>query len=411
MRYPGHCACILLLALAWPAWADTVTFNLRQLTGSPSAKRMTLTPWGVTADGANVQTGEPVTFAPTDGEIITTLLGGTYLMQFQGLRRGQYIAVPGDGGTYNASDLFVVSMAAPEGSTAWSRSGADARFVHNVDGSATNLTLYDSNGDPITLASGNVSAAAPLTLDLPVVGQGGSALATTDPASFRSLIGLGSSDSPSFAGFTATHDRGNYTDLLWFDTTGFKIESFNNVIPDSTAIQFSYQHVGFIGDVDMSGLRDLLVDRDCSIGGIVFLANGASDDSIYFGSDGGDTLVFNTRKGLPCEIAMVCAPEDALPDSGPVFTFYAPYAMTVTEVFASVNSAPNGNIYFIVGIGGQVAVYSGFTLLSGNTTYDYTGTFDHSTVAKGDRIDVEVTYVAATAGGEGLKVWLLGTRN
>ena len=108
---------ILVLMLALPAFADTVTFNLRQLTGSPSAKRMALTPWGITADGANVQTGEPVAFAPSEGVIITTLIGGTYLMEFQGLRRGQFIAVPGDGGDYNASDLFVVSMAAPEGGT------------------------------------------------------------------------------------------------------------------------------------------------------------------------------------------------------------------------------------------------------------------------------------------------------
>jgi hypothetical protein len=87
-----------------------------------------------------------------------------------------------------------------------------------------------------------------------------------------------------------------------------------------------------------------------------------------------------------------------------VFSMRAPYAMTVTEIYATLNTACVGNTSVDVNKNGATIIGGGLTIAT--STAASTGTISVS-VAKGDLISVDIIAVGATT-GKGLKVWLIG---
>jgi hypothetical protein len=141
----------------------------------------------------------------------------------------------------------------------------------------------------------------------------------------------------------------------------------------------------------------------------------AKSDGLYLIDDGGTvTGPFVTKATMPAELGVACTDEStAIATTGTKVTFRMPYAMTVTEVRASLNSACTTGT-FTVDIN-----ESGTTILSTKLTVD--ATEKTSTTAAAAAVisdsaladDAEITVDVDDDGDStatGLKVFLIGTR-
>lgn len=95
-------------------------------------------------------------------------------------------------------------------------------------------------------------------------------------------------------------------------------------------------------------------------------------------------------------------------------TFRMPYAMTLTSVRASVNTAPTGSSLIIDINEEGVSILS--TKLSidadekTSTTASSTAVLSDTSLADDAEITVDFDQVGSTIAGTGVKIWLLGTR-
>jgi hypothetical protein len=113
-------------------------------------------------------------------------------------------------------------------------------------------------------------------------------------------------------------------------------------------------------------------------------------------------------------LGIACSDETtALTTGGAKATFRMPYAMTLTEVRASVTTAPTGSP-LTVDIN-----ESGTTILSTKLTIDATektsetaataAVISDSSLADDAEITIDIDQIGSTVAGAGLKVWLIGT--
>ena len=116
------------------------------------------------------------------------------------------------------------------------------------------------------------------------------------------------------------------------------------------------------------------------------------------------------------ELVVACSDEttDVAAASG-VTTFRMPYAMTLTDVRASLTTAPVGST-FIVGINesGSSILSTDLSIDSGEKTSTTAATpavISDSALADDAEITIDVDQVGSTTAGAGLKVTLIGTRS
>ena len=118
---------------------------------------------------------------------------------------------------------------------------------------------------------------------------------------------------------------------------------------------------------------------------------------------------------IPTEIQFACSDETTdLAVATSVITFRMPYAMTLTEVRASVTTAPTGAA-ITVDINQTAA-----TILSTKLTIDATektsttaatpAVISTSALTDDSEITVDIDAIGSTIAGTGLKVTLIGTR-
>jgi len=116
-----------------------------------------------------------------------------------------------------------------------------------------------------------------------------------------------------------------------------------------------------------------------------------------------------------CELVMACSDETTDLTTGTAkLTFRMPYAMTLTQVRASVNTAATGSAV-IVDIN-----ESGSTVLSTKLSIDATErtsvtaatppVISDSALADDAEITIDIDQVGSTLTGKGLKVVMIGTR-
>lgn len=95
-------------------------------------------------------------------------------------------------------------------------------------------------------------------------------------------------------------------------------------------------------------------------------------------------------------------------------TFRAPFAMTVSSVRASVNTAPTGSTLICDIKKNGVSMLS--TLLSIDATEKTSVTaatpavLSSTSIASDDEITIDITQVGSTVAGKGLKVCIIGNR-
>jgi len=127
------------------------------------------------------------------------------------------------------------------------------------------------------------------------------------------------------------------------------------------------------------------------------------------------TQAFSTLTAVPVEIGIACSDETSNLTTGTAkVTFRMPYAMTLTSVRASVNTAPTGSTLIVDLNEGGTSVLS--TKLSidasekTSTTAATAAVISDSALADDAEITIDIDQIGSTVAGKGLKVWLIGTR-
>lgn len=120
-------------------------------------------------------------------------------------------------------------------------------------------------------------------------------------------------------------------------------------------------------------------------------------------------------EGIPAELLLPCSDESTSLTTGAAkLTFRMPYAMNVTEVRASVNTAPTGADI-------EVDINdAGFSILSTVITIEDSEkssltaltqpVISHNLLADDAEITIDIDQVGSTIAGKGLKVVIIGTR-
>ena len=126
---------------------------------------------------------------------------------------------------------------------------------------------------------------------------------------------------------------------------------------------------------------------------------------------------------MPCEIGIACSDESTEMSTGDLTTIMIPRGMTLTEVKASLTTAPTSSDvevdlqYKSSGSGSASTIFetsSYLTMASGEYTYSMTGFYDNDSGSSVDVFDlaedsfITVNLNNSDSDARGLKVWLLG---
>jgi len=170
----------------------------------------------------------------------------------------------------------------------------------------------------------------------------------------------------------------------------------------------------FVASSEVSTLR---LDVNHPISGFHgnLLPDVLTDDRDFHLPDASGTLALTSGTGSAVVLQLAASDEttDLTAGAGKV-TFRMPYAMTLTGVRASVNTAPTGSV-FIVDIN-----ESGTSVLSTKLSIDASektsvtaataAVISDVSLADDAEITIDIDQVGSTAPGKGLKVTLIGTR-
>jgi hypothetical protein len=129
------------------------------------------------------------------------------------------------------------------------------------------------------------------------------------------------------------------------------------------------------------------------------------------------TIAFgaNTLSGLPCEVGIAVSDESTALTTGTAkVTFRMPYAMTLTDVRASVATAPVGSTIEVdINEGGVSVLSTVLSIDASEKTSETAATpavISDSALADDAEITIDIDQVGSSTAGAGLKIWLIGTR-
>ena len=143
-----------------------------------------------------------------------------------------------------------------------------------------------------------------------------------------------------------------------------------------------------------------------------YSASEATNDSAVTGTNTNNALDNLETTALTEAGILVCSDETTAITTGEKLEFTMPYAMTLTEVRASLTTAPT-DATFIVDIsdgGTSIMTTNKLNILTTATIDDGTATITDTTLADKAVMTVDVDQIGSTIAGAGLKVYLIGTR-
>jgi hypothetical protein len=175
---------------------------------------------------------------------------------------------------------------------------------------------------------------------------------------------------------------------------------------------------GYMTGADKTKLDGIASGATANTGDVVGPAS-ATDDRIatFDGTtgkllqDGGKTVADLTAVA----IGIACSDETTALTTGTAkATFRMPYAMTLTAVRASVNTAPTGSVLTVdINEAGTTILSTKLTIDASEKTSTTAATpavISDSALADDAEITIDIDGVGSTIAGKGLKVWLIGTR-
>ena len=123
----------------------------------------------------------------------------------------------------------------------------------------------------------------------------------------------------------------------------------------------------------------------------------------------------NSLLNLPVEIGVAISDETTDLTTGTAkVTLRMPYAMTLTEVRANVNTAPTGaTITVDINESGTTVLSTKLTIDATEKTSETAATapvISDSALADDAEITIDIDQIGSTIAGKGLKIWLIGTR-
>lgn len=217
----------------------------------------------------------------------------------------------------------------------------------------------------------------------------------------RTMIGMRSAISDSVTAQPASPQDGDWY-VIPSGATGSQWSAF---LVDSCAIFFGGTWYEFTpSEEDIIGINCALYCFSGSSGWVPIGGGGGGVSSVN--GDTGAVIV-------PVPIGIACSDETtALTTGAGKATFRMPFAMTLTEVRASVTTAPTGSV-ITVDIN-----ENGASILSTKITIDATektsttaaipSVISDSSLADDAEITIDIDTIGSTIAGTGLKVWLIG---
>jgi hypothetical protein len=169
--------------------------------------------------------------------------------------------------------------------------------------------------------------------------------------------------------------------------------------------------VAEIGDIavrtDLGNARYILVDDDPTVlGNWQVLATTGGVTSVN--GDTGDVVI-------PVELGYAVSDESTALTTGTAkITFRLPFALTLTAVRASVNTAPTGSTLIVdINEGGASVLSTKLSIDAGektSVTAASPAVISDSALADDAEITIDIDQIGSTIAGKGLKVYLIGTR-
>ena len=191
-----------------------------------------------------------------------------------------------------------------------------------------------------------------------------------------------------------------------------------DVATDVTANTAKVTNATHSGDVTGSGALSIAADAVT----YAKMQNVVADDRILGNISGADSAVAELTGAqvlalltLPVELTVAVSDEDTDLTTGTAkLTFRMPYAMTLTEVRASVNTAPTGaNIVVDVNEAGTTVLSTKISIDEDDKTSSFSSTppvISDSALADDAEMTIDLDQIGSTIAGKGLKVTLIGTR-
>lgn len=234
---------------------------------------------------------------------------------------------------------------------------------------------------------------------------------TTQPSipvndnALRTMIGMRSAVSDAVSAQPALTTPAD--DGLWYvipsGATGSQWSTFSQ---DSCAIFFGgnwYEFTPSEGDI---------IGIDASL----YSYSGSSGWTAIAGGGGGAVTSVNGDTGaviVPVPIGIACSDETTALTTGEAkATFRTPFAMTLTDVRASVGTAPTGSALTVdINEGGASILSTKITIdatQKTSTTAAIPPVISDSSLADDAEITIDIDTVGSTIAGAGLKVWLIG---
>jgi hypothetical protein len=164
-----------------------------------------------------------------------------------------------------------------------------------------------------------------------------------------------------------------------------------------------------LDDATVSAMLDTLGGASATGTGGVVRATSPTLVTPALGTPSSGTLTSCTVK---VEFGFACSDETTALTTGEKVAFYAPFAFTLTGVYACVTQTPAGSAVTV-----DVEKPAGTTLLSAVASisagsFNASGTVSGGTqsIAQGDRVSIDIDQIGSGTAGAGLKVFLTGTR-
>jgi len=160
------------------------------------------------------------------------------------------------------------------------------------------------------------------------------------------------------------------------------------------------------GNTISSGLRNVFV------AGVGLTAS--ANDTAYFSNVLATSLSAATYQGVPCDLSFAFSDESTAITTGTTkLTIYAPYAMTITDVRASLSTSGSTLSEFDVNVNG-VSIFSRRPTIDANEFITATALagapiVSSATVAQDDKITIDIDQAGTNA--KGAKIYILGKRN